>query len=81
MSSDDLGCAPGMRCLDTNLGACCAGTKECREAKCTATMCPQSSSCERITCTTDAACDCGVCVNGRCEDGPGSCLVQPSPPP
>ncbi|MEZ4265572.1 MAG: hypothetical protein R3F39_04275 [Myxococcota bacterium] len=42
---------------------------------------PQSASadakgCARRTCATDAACDCGACVFGRCYEGPGIC----SPP-
>jgi hypothetical protein len=29
--------------------------------------------CQRLSCSTDAECDCGTCAEGRCYDRPGQC--------
>ncbi|MBN2193345.1 MAG: hypothetical protein JW751_11065 [Polyangiaceae bacterium] len=40
--------------------------------------CPgDGDSCTRLSCTSDAECDCGACVNGTCMDRPYLCVLLP----
>ena len=80
--SGQLDCAPGcseMNPCHTGL-ACNATTHRCEvvacaaDAECPSTFrCGRSLSCVRKTCSGDAECGSGFCVNGLCFDGKGRC--------
>ncbi len=69
-------CAEGTRCNDTT-GHCDLIPCDESGAACpTNTRCTPGSAgdgCVRLTCTTDADCDCGTCAEGHCWDRPGQC--------
>lgn len=79
---------PATSCVpDCRLGSCAGtdvcdvGTGLCRPPRCDeGAECPPSATCTggecvRRTCTADSDCDCGACVDGRCYEGEGSCIV------
>jgi hypothetical protein len=75
----DSGCGDGLRCnadqlcirkrCDTD-GYPCAAHSACSGADPNA----DSRGCLHDRCATDADCEPGACVNGRCADGPGRCV-------
>ena len=80
--SGQLDCAPGcseMNPCHTGI-ACNATTHRCEvvacatDVECPSTFrCGRSLSCVRKTCSGDAECGSGFCVNGLCFDGKGRC--------
>src|SRR5262249_41180739 len=75
------GCASDTACPE---GATCGADPPCQARTCTTPGdCPAnfactSNRCVRLTCTTDAACGGGVCVQGQCYSSFGFCSAQPA---
>ncbi len=77
-------CAAGERCdpsghcvaLSCATGYACGSNTRCDVGAPGA----DEHGCVRQTCTVDAECDCGACVEGRCYDGPGQCTYPPPVP-
>jgi hypothetical protein len=73
------GCSSDTACPT---GEICGPTHRCQPAPCSASSpCPpnftcSASSCQRISCTSDAACQ-GTCVKGACYATPGTCEPLP----
>lgn len=82
----DRVCAPDCRVVDDACGPdeICDVAGRCRAPSCTdGFACPSNMRCEReggdahgcarVGCTVDSDCDCGLCMDGVCQDGPGEC--------
>jgi hypothetical protein len=80
-SPDDKACHDGCtKDADCGVASVCGATHRCEPAPCGAgAACPALFSCDpgghcaRTTCTTDAACGDGRCVNGACWEAFGQC--------
>jgi hypothetical protein len=74
------GCSKDSDCVG---GRICDATKHCVFPPCTSNGdCPANfvcggTRCQRKSCVKDGDCGGGVCVNGACYDGPGSCMPWP----
>lgn len=72
-------CAAGERC-STEDGHCraisCAEGWACAlNERCTpGAGASDAHGCARLECDDASDCDCGACIDGRCEDGPGVCM-------
>lgn len=60
-------CRP-ISCLD---GHSCPANMRCTED---GPSPPDGHGCSRIACSVASDCDCGVCMDGLCQDGPGVCM-------
>jgi hypothetical protein len=72
-ATDGFTCPEGFTCTGTVGNGCAAVSCVGGAYKCPVnTDCKAGSSslhlCERRPCTSDAACDCGACIQGHCED-------------
>lgn len=72
-------CAAGERCASD--GHCraipCTESWECApNTRCDPSVdaATDAHGCARMTCESAADCDCGVCMDGICQDGPGVCM-------
>jgi len=70
---DGFTCPEGFACTSTAGNGCTAVSCVGGAFKCPVnTDCkagsPSLHQCEKRACTTDAACDCGACIQGHCED-------------
>jgi hypothetical protein len=87
--SGDPECGSGLRCSS---GACvailctagftCAAREACDPARITSAtpVFDRHHGCFPISCTSDAACTPRSCVNGSCQDRPGTCVVPVAVP-
>ncbi len=80
-------CEPDCRLRDgaCDADSVCTASGRCEARSCHAGWeCPANTRCDlmvdrdahgcgRVLCSTSADCDCGVCLDGACHDGPGSC--------
>lgn len=79
-SAESEPCAAGERCsvsdgrcraISCTEGWACALNERCTPGADAAT---DAHGCSRLECGDASDCDCGVCIEGRCEDGPGLCM-------
>jgi len=79
-------CVPDCRIEDMCVDATCDALGHCiplecpREFECAVNQdcspgnaAADANGCVVRSCTTGSECDCGACVNGSCQDGPGTC--------
>jgi hypothetical protein len=87
LCDDGYECPEGSRCkVDSaraNEHGCekipCDDGWSCEEnTRCTAPEDPASHGCAPLTCSSDADCDCGFCVNGLCQSNLGMCSYPPA---
>lgn len=80
-------CAQGSRCSVASaradghgceLIACDDGWTCDENTRCTAPTDKSSHGCTVMLCSVDGDCDCGYCVNGRCNANLGNCTPAPS---
>jgi hypothetical protein len=82
---DGVACADGFTCTPgANGGVCTAvscvggGFKCPMNTECTPNA-TEPHQCVRRACTSDAGCDCGACIAGRCQDRLFVCSQTPTP--
>lgn len=85
----DAACGVGLRCdagacvaIACNAGFACANREVCDPARITAAtpVYDRHHGCFPIACSSDGECAGLSCVNGRCQDGPGTCVVPVAVP-
>jgi hypothetical protein len=80
-------CVPGCQSTnDCDEGYECGADHRCIPQRCpvegscpTNFFCPGQTVCERKSCSSDAGCEGGFCVLGRCYSEPGQCAAPPPP--
>lgn len=72
----DAGACVAIRC-DEGAGVTCAGREVCDPARITATTpaWDRGDACYAVACSDDSACGDRYCVNGTCQDEPGTCMT------